>query len=174
MPRDRSLGWLVVTAVLVLPVVVYDRFQPIPREAPSPQPVRKTLMPREALFQKEKPAPKSVEPPPPPPVVEDKPLEKDPTLSPYDRVRIELAANPPPAPMPVIPRTPPPPPRPPIERRLRVEAIITLEGRPAGAIVNGEAVSVGDKVKGAKILEIAGDAVTFRYGRRTITKTVGD
>jgi hypothetical protein len=198
MIRERSLGWVVLTAVLVAPVVLYQ-YAPQREEPPTPG-IRPDLVQKKDKFpaprtddQKILPAPEpsqpAVEPTPaanePPPSLEPPysepapaaeepaaaPLQRDPTLSPSDVLRLvgmKDAAS--------VPDYVPPPPshHPSIESQVQVQAIIKLETGVVQAIINDERVSEGDTVKRAKVLSIKEDSVTFSYHGRTFQKKLGD
>lgn len=102
-------------------------------------------------------------PAPPPRRTEPRPTsEATPAApSPTNAVASEPATNPPvPAPVPA----PAPPPSPFAD--LKLQSIIFREGKPS-AVINGDMVSVGDKIRGARVLAIEPQAVTVQRGGET-------
>jgi hypothetical protein len=178
MPKDRIVATFVLTAVLAAPVVLYKTAAPF-RNAPEARPVRPALRP-EAPHPKDpapvKPAPVPVEPAPAPALAVEPPadvLSRDPMMSPHDyflKEEAEIEAQ-----RPRLPHhTPHPPgPRGPrVQDRIELQAIITVGGRPT-AIVNGIAVSAGQRVEKVKVLRISDEFVLFDYRGKTFRKTIG-
>jgi hypothetical protein len=170
--KEGHLGWVAVSAVLIIPVALYQYESPMGRESPG---VRPALVPHPFIHAAPKPdfaPPASVEPPPAPPVaVEPAPivLARDPTLSPLDLMRIAEAARPKPAPEASAPAKP----RPPRLKPITLEAIIQVESQRPRAIVNGRLMQEGESQGDLKLLRIGDDSATFSRGGKKVVRTLG-
>ncbi|MBI3547436.1 MAG: hypothetical protein HY078_00135 [Elusimicrobia bacterium] len=68
-------------------------------------------------------------------------------------------------------RVPAKPPEPPIETRIEVVGIISVDRAAPTAIVNGQILKQGDSVLGAKVVKITTGGVVFSYRKGSILKT---
>ncbi len=144
---------------------------PSPSQAPAPpetQPAAQGIAASDAASAS--PAPVAVD------VDTGATLSRDPTLSPYDVVRIEqkkledelrkseLHAG---APKRKVPRHI----EHPVENDIDLQGIVSADDGDK-AIINGEMVAEGELVKGAKVVKITSQTVVFMYRGRRFSKTI--
>lgn len=104
-------------------------------------------------------------------------ITRDPTLSPYDVVRLaqleqEKANRGKEITDAIRPRKPKKPAEPPIEDSIDLQGIVEI-GSGNKAIINGDMIGVGELVLAkAKIVQITADSVVFEYKRRRFTKSI--
>ncbi|MBI5629465.1 MAG: hypothetical protein HY921_01130 [Elusimicrobia bacterium] len=101
---------------------------------------------------------------------------RDPTLSPYDMLRLQQAELEKSAAQGGVVRAAvkriQAKREPPVENDISLQGIISIDGRNK-AIVNGETVGEGDMVGAAKVLRITSQSVIFIHKNRRFTKTIG-